>query len=132
MEAAGPLGRAELPNKELDALETQLEPLQRAGSADAFCSYLYGIILIDRYALQSGTLIDVPGCGSLLYKRCIGYGDLSCWYCRERKVEARSVLLASVWAYPCNWSAWKVGLCSRSPPLAVLPCSSHSRERNAT
>lgn len=32
--------------------------------------------------------------------------------CRERKVEARSVLLASVWAYPCNWSAWKVGLCT--------------------
>lgn len=21
------------------------------------------------------------------------------------------MLLASVWAYPCNWSAWKVGLC---------------------
>lgn len=49
VEASGALGKAQVMNKELDALETQLEAAQRAGSADAFCSYLYGLLLIDRY-----------------------------------------------------------------------------------
>ncbi len=29
--------------------------------------------------------------------------------CRERKADAQAALVASVSAYPCNWSAWKVG-----------------------
>lgn len=41
-------------NQELDALESQLEALHSAGSADAFCSYLYGLLLIDRYGCTNG------------------------------------------------------------------------------
>ncbi len=29
--------------------------------------------------------------------------------CRKRKQEAEVLLIASLHAYPCNWSAWLVG-----------------------
>ena len=38
-------------NKDLNALEQELGAAHRAGTADAFCLYLYGLILTDRHDL---------------------------------------------------------------------------------
>ncbi len=48
IEVAGALGKAQVLNSDLDALEHELEAAHRAGHADAFCLYLYGLILSDR------------------------------------------------------------------------------------
>ena len=48
-EVAGELGKAQVLNTDLDALEHELEAAHRARRADAFCLYLYGLILSDRH-----------------------------------------------------------------------------------
>ncbi len=51
VEVAGALGKAQVLNKDLNALEQELGAAHRAGTADAFCLYLYGLILADRHGL---------------------------------------------------------------------------------
>ena len=51
IEVAGALGKAQVLNKDLNALEQELGAAHRAGTADAFCLYLYGLILTDRHGL---------------------------------------------------------------------------------
>ena len=41
VEVAGALGKAQVLNKDLSALEHELGAAHRAGTADAFCLYLY-------------------------------------------------------------------------------------------
>ena len=53
---AGALGKAQVLNKDLSALEHELGAAHRAGSADAFCLYLYGLILSDR------RVVDIAAC----------------------------------------------------------------------
>lgn len=71
MEASGALGKAHVVNKELDVLESQLEALQQAGSADAFCSYLYGLILMDRYESTTQKSTGFPKAPSWFHTRII-------------------------------------------------------------
>ena len=42
---------------------------------------------------------------------------------RERKTDAQAALVASVTAYPCNWSAWKVSRTLPSSPSFVCTAS---------
>jgi hypothetical protein len=42
------LGKAQPGDGELDTIEQELALLQQKGRADAFCLYLYGLVLIDR------------------------------------------------------------------------------------
>ena len=48
IELEGPLGRGEVCNSELSHLERELSSIQRSGSADPFCLYVYGIVLRDK------------------------------------------------------------------------------------
>ncbi|CAA7396820.1 unnamed protein product [Spirodela intermedia] len=48
IELEGPLGRSEVCNGELTHLERELSALRRSGAIDAFCLYLYGIVLRDK------------------------------------------------------------------------------------
>lgn len=54
VEVAGALGKAQVLNKDLNALEHELGAAHRAGTTDAFCLYLYGLILSDRRVADIG------------------------------------------------------------------------------
>jgi hypothetical protein len=43
----------EVTNRELDALEASLQEAYHDGTADAFCLYLYGLVLADRCAIAA-------------------------------------------------------------------------------
>ena len=66
VEVAGALGKAQVLNKELSALEQELGAAHRAGTADAFLLYLYGVILSDRRVacLSGGCRSQNDGAGS--------------------------------------------------------------------
>ena len=112
---AGALGKAQVLNKDLNALEQELGAAHRAGTADAFCLYLYGLILTDRRAFSAPRMLPAA-CSRVSHARrqCGAPRD-----CRERKADAQAALVASISAYPCNWSAWKV-----SPSQLPHPCLS--------
>lgn len=48
IENDGPLGKQDVDNKDLEAVEAELAALRQQGSADPFCLYLYGLVLIDK------------------------------------------------------------------------------------
>ena len=49
VEKSGPLGgRCDAVNADLEDVERQLQGVCQAGAADAFCLYLYGVILLDK------------------------------------------------------------------------------------
>lgn len=50
VEVSGSLGKVDVQNRMLEALEGDLSELRESGAADAFCLYLYGLVLADRCA----------------------------------------------------------------------------------
>jgi hypothetical protein len=50
IEKAGVLGKADVKNAELDAIEASLREAAQQGSSDPFCDYLLGLVLADRWA----------------------------------------------------------------------------------
>ncbi len=50
IEKAGPLGKAEAQNKELDGVEQQLRAAAKLGAADGLCMYLLGVVYAERWA----------------------------------------------------------------------------------
>ncbi|KAL3158903.1 anaphase-promoting complex component apc8 [Trebouxia sp. C0010 RCD-2024] len=48
VENGGPLGKEDVTNKDIEAVEAELSNARQQGSADAFALYLYGLVLIDK------------------------------------------------------------------------------------
>ena len=50
LEKSGPLGagRSDALNPDLEEVEAALQAACQAGAADAFCLYLYGVVLLDK------------------------------------------------------------------------------------
>ena len=48
IENSGPLGKEQVANKEIEAVEAELRAARQQGTADAFALYLYGLVLIDK------------------------------------------------------------------------------------
>ena len=51
VENGGPLGKDDVTNKDIDAVEAELSGARQQGSADAFALYLYGLVLVDKYVI---------------------------------------------------------------------------------
>ena len=51
VENGGPLGKEDVTNKDIEAVEAELSNGRAQGTADAFALYLYGLVLIDKYIL---------------------------------------------------------------------------------
>ncbi len=45
------LGKADVKNAELDAIEASLREASQQGQGDPFCDYLLGLVLADRWGL---------------------------------------------------------------------------------
>ena len=61
VENGGPLGKEDVTNKDIEAVEAELSSTRQQGTADAFALYLYGLVLIDKYVcccLTSRTTAD--------------------------------------------------------------------------
>ena len=67
VENGGPLGKEDVTNKDIEAVEAELSNARQQGTADAFALYLYGLVLIDKYVCccrTSNTPADDPCSGS--------------------------------------------------------------------
>ena len=57
IELEGALGKPNVTNRMLDSLERDLEELYKAGKAEAFILYVYGLVLADRCAPSCGCCV---------------------------------------------------------------------------
>lgn len=86
VENGGPLGKEDVTNKDIEAVEAELSNARQQGTADAFALYLHGLVLIDR-------------CSSC----CLGYGQVCPLLSCSPKTSSYSAILAvhtdRVWAH---------------------------------
>ena len=111
--------RWETPQQELELLEAELQSALQQGRADPFVTYLYGVILSDRWESPAGEQLlqgrmllaaeAAPAVGTSQNMPCAllnvqAYPENP--ECRERRAEARAALVQCLHGYPCNWAAW--------------------------
>ena len=101
VELRDPLERCSITNKNLPQLLKELGKIYRSGTMDAFCLYIYGIVLKE-VQKQSSHSSTHP---SMLAQELNPASGLFTGQ-NQHQPTSQSILIQSVLLYPLNWSAW--------------------------